>query len=197
MKYLHWVAAAFAALVLALPATARKTVIPVETEHTQLVLVAQENGVLQTVHFGAKIADPTAFSAFRTGQGTDNGEGPMTYPTTGGRYIGEPALHVKYADGYHNTELVYASHQAVANGNVVTTKILLKDPVTSLEVALIYDAYLKEDVICAHTEIRNAGKKPVQLLNYASGALNLDADQYYLTHFTAAGPTRCRWTASS
>ena len=107
----------------------------------------------------------------------------MTYPTTGGRYLGEPALHVKYADGYHNTELVYANHQVRANGNVVTTEITLKDPVTSLEVKLCYDAYQKENVICAHTEIKNAGKKPAQLLNYASGALNLDADQYYLTHF--------------
>ena len=42
---------------------------------------------------------------------------------------------------------------------------------------------MKENVICAHTEIRNSGKKAVQLLNYASGALNLDADKYYLTHF--------------
>ena len=183
MKYLHWAVAAFAALVLAWPASARKAVIPVETEHTQLVLVAQENGVLQTLHFGARIAAPSAFEAFRTGRGTDNGEGPMTYPTTGGRYLGDPALHVKYADGYHNTELVYENHQVRANGNVVTTVITLKDPVTSLEVKLFYDAYQKEDVICAHTEIRNAGKKPVQLLNYASGALNLDADQYYLTHF--------------
>ena len=68
MKYLHWVAAVFAALVIAWPASARKTVIPVETEHTQLVLVAQENGVLQTLHFGARIAAPSAFEAFRTGR---------------------------------------------------------------------------------------------------------------------------------
>ena len=66
MKYLHWAVAAFATLVLAWPASARKTVIPVETEHTQLVLVAQENGVLQTVHFGAKIADPSAFACRRS-----------------------------------------------------------------------------------------------------------------------------------
>ena len=69
MKYLHFAVAAFATLVIALPASARKTVIPVETEHTQLVLVAQENGVLQTVHFGTVVADPSAFAAFRTGRG--------------------------------------------------------------------------------------------------------------------------------
>ena len=184
MKLLNSLTLSLLAVAVVLPAAAaRKTVIPVETENTQLVLVAQENGVLQTVHFGAKVSDPSAFASFRTGRGTDNGEGPMSYPATGGRYLGEPALHVKYADGYHNTELVYADHQVVANGNVITTKILLKDPVTFLEVTLIFDAYRKENVICAHTEIRNSGKKAVQLLNYASGALNLDADKYYLTHF--------------
>ena len=96
MKLLNSLTLSLLAVALAVPAAAaRKTVIPVETEHTQLVLVAQENGVLQTVHFGVKVADPSAFVSYRTGRGTDNGEGPMTYPTTGGRYLGEPALHVK------------------------------------------------------------------------------------------------------
>ena len=96
MKLLNNLTLSLLAVALAIPsAAARTAVIPVETEHTQLVLVALDNGVLQTVHFGAKIADPAAFAAFRTGRGTDNGEGTMTYPTTGGRFLGEPALHVK------------------------------------------------------------------------------------------------------
>ena len=165
MKYLHWVAAAFATLVLALPASARKTVIPVETDHVQLILAVQDNGVLQTLHFGAKIADPSAFEAFGTGRGTDNGEGPMAYPTTGGRYIGEPALHVKYSDGYHNTQLFYTGHTVRVNGNIVNTVVTLQDKVTLMEVKLLFDAYQKEDVICTHTEILNGGKQPVELLN--------------------------------
>jgi len=184
MKYLQQMVAALAAVALLAPDVwARKTVIPVETEHTQLVLVAQESGVLQTLHFGAKISDPTAFEAFRTGRGTDNGEGPMAYPTVGGRYLGQPALHVKYADGYHNTELTYERHMVQRKGDIVTTEILLKDKVTLLEVTLVFDAYQKEDVICTHTEILNGGRKPAELLEYASGSLNLDADKYYLTHF--------------
>ena len=182
MKYLRWLAAAAAVLVSVLPASARK-IIPVETDHVQLILAVQENGVLQTLHFGAKIADPTAFEAFGTGRGTDNGEGPMAYPTTGGRYIGEPALHVKYVDGYHNTQLFYTGHTVHANGNIVTTVVTLKDKVTLMEVKLMFDAYQKEDVICTHTEILNGGKQPVELLNYASGSLYLDANQYFLTHF--------------
>ena len=169
MKYLHHLAAVLAALLLAAPfASAGKTVIPVETDHTALVLAVRGNGVLETLHYGARIADPTAFGAFETGLSEDNGSGPMAYPTTGGRYLGEPALHVKYADGYHNTELQYVRHEVRAKGDVVTTEITLKDPVTALEVKLFYDAYQKEDVICTHAEIRNGGKKSVHLLNYAS-----------------------------
>ena len=184
MKYLRNGGLVLLALVLAVPtASARKTVIPVETEHTALVLSVRENGVLETLHYGNRIADPKAFGEFVTGLSEDNGSGPMSYPTTGGRYLGEPALHVRYADGYHNTELVYASHQVRRAGDVVTTEITLKDPVTLLEVKLFYDAYQKEDVISTHAEIRNGGKQPVELLNYASGSLCLDADQYHLTHF--------------
>ncbi len=184
MKLLKQVVTCLLALGLAVPVPAAgKTVIPVQTDHVQLVLVAQENGVLQTLHFGSKIADPQAFGHFSTGRGTDNGEGPMAYPTTGGRFIGQPALHVKYADGTHNTELFYTGHQTRVKNGVTTTEIRLKDPVSLLEVKLVFDAYRKEDVIATHTEILNAGQRPVELLDYASGSLYLDADQYLLTHF--------------
>ena len=86
----------------------------------------------------------------------------MAYPTAGGRYVGEPALHVKYADGYHNTELYYAGHEVHEKGNVITTEILLKDYVTLLEVKIVYDAYQKEDVIVTHTEILNGAKQAVE-----------------------------------
>ena len=184
MKYLKCLGLVLLALALAVPApAARKAIIPVETEHTALILAVRNNGVLETLHFGTRIADPKAFEGYVTGMSEDNGSGPMAYPTTGGRYIGQPALHVKYPDGYHNTELVYVSHEVYPKGNVVSTRILLQDPVTHLQVGLFYDAYRKEDVICAHAEIRNIGKGPVQLLDYASGSLYLEADRYYLTHF--------------
>ena len=168
---------------LAPDASARKTVIPIETAHTQLILTVQENGTLQTLHFGKRIADPSAFSAFDTRRGTENGFGPSAYPTVGGRYLGQPALHVKYADGNHNTELYYTGHSTHRKGSVTTTEVLMKDYVTLLEVKLVFDAYEEEDVIGTHTEILNGGKRPVELLDYASGSLYLDADRYLLTHF--------------
>ena len=161
----------------------RKAVIPIETEHSQLVLAVLDNGVLETLHFGTKVADPQAFRAFETGRGNDGGIGPMAYPAVGGRFVGQPALHVKYADGSHNTELAYTGHSTRTKGDVLTTEVRLKDPVTFLEVKLVFDAYQKEDVIATHSEILNGGRKPVELLEYASGSLYLDADKYLLTHF--------------
>ena len=53
MKYLRWLAAAAAVLVSVLPASARK-IIPVETDHVQLILAVQDNGALDIV-LGARV----------------------------------------------------------------------------------------------------------------------------------------------
>ena len=158
-------------------------VIAVSTQNTSLIIRAQEDRQLFTLHYGARVVSPSEYLEFRTERFPENGSGNYTYPATGGQFVGVPALHVKYADGNHNTELRYQSHSVRAAGNVVTTEILLKDYVTALEVKLVYDAYQKENVIIQHTEITNPGKETVELLDYASGSLYVDADEYLLTHF--------------
>ena len=174
----------FTALLLAVlaPAKAAPQVIAVETAHTQLVLTVDEAGNLRTRHYGARIADPGLFLGMDTQAKRPNGAGPMTLPTTGGVFVGSPALHVRYADGNHNTELYYTGHKSRSKDGVTTTEISLKDPVTALQVKLVYEAYGKEDVILAHTEITNGGKKPVELLDYASSTMHFEADRYLLTH---------------
>lgn len=164
-------------------------VIPIETANTSLVLLVHQNGQLETVHYGAPISHPEQFLGVGVNTEDYNGFRGASYPATGGRYIGEPALHVKYADGTHNTELYYVGHQVTSREGCVTTAIDLKDYVTELQVRLVYDAYLAEDVLVQHTEILNGGKAPVQLLNYASSSLYLDADDYLLTHFYGAWAT--------
>lgn len=162
-------------------------VISVETDGVQWLFNVDKAGVLRCNHFGKKIAAPEQFLDF-TGARTRNGiekygDAAMAYPTVGGRYSNEPALHVKYADGYHNTELYYTGHKVSAQDGVTTTTIFLKDYVTALEVALVYEAWQKENVIVSHSEITNGGKKPVELIEYASSFLPVLADKYLLTHF--------------
>ena len=161
---------------------AQRSPIIVETDHTQLILTVDAQGNLRTRHYGARILDPGQFAAMEDVRRLAPGEGPMTVPTVGGTFLGAPALHVRYADGNHNTELFYAGHETVTRGGVATTTVRLQDPVTDLAVALVYDAYAQEDVIVAHTEITNGGRRPVELLDYASSTLHLESDQYLLTH---------------
>ena len=193
---------AAALLVAILPAEARKAkkfthetvsipqvsrqVIAVETDNSALVFLVKENGQLMQLHYGARVGDPAQYLAASLSNADYNTLAGMAYPATGGRYIGEPALHVKYADGTHNTELYYTGHEVTARDGCTSTCIALKDYVTGMEVKLVFDAYGKENVIAAHSEIVNGGKQPVELLNFASGSLYIDADEYLLTHFHGA-----------
>ena len=156
--------------------------IAVETAGTQLVLQVDARGTVNTVHYGAPAGDPAQFIGFNQG-GHHNFDAPSAYPTAGGRFNGLDALHVRYSDGNHNTELYYTSHEVQARDGVTTTTVHLKDYVTALEVDLVYDAYVPEDVILMHTVIRNCGKKDVELRNAASASLNLTPGKYLLTHF--------------
>ncbi len=174
------------ALAPSLAREVKKTVIAVETENSALVLLVQENGQVFNLHYGTRVGDAQQFLPMAVDSDDYNTASGLAYPATGGRFIGEPALHVKYADGTHNTELYYSGHSIEPRLGCITTSIRLDDPVTGLQVNLVYDAYQKENVIVTHSEIVNGGGRPVQLLNYASGALYLDADEYLLTHFHGA-----------
>ena len=158
-------------------------IIPVRTVGTQLVLHVDGKGVVRILHYGADVGDPDQFLRYSARLGDSYGSGTMAYPTAGGRFIGQSALDVRYADGTRNTELYYVSHSTESRGGVTSTVIELKDYVTSLKVRLVYDAYYAQDVIAMHSEIENAGRKSVRLVEFASASLPLDADDYLLTHF--------------
>lgn len=159
-------------------------ILSVETANTSLVLAVRENGALHQLHYGASV--PAAeFAGMKPIIGRYS-SGILAYPATGGRYLGEPALHIQYADGNHNTELYYTGHKVENRQEVVSTCISLKDYVTGLEVNLVYDAYVQEDIILQHVEVANTGKTPLRLLNIASGALHLQADKYLLSHVNGA-----------
>ena len=200
-RFINYLAVVAAILVAVAPAEARKAkkvapkehkvlvipevqkqVISVETSNTQLILLVNSNGTVQTCHYGRKIADPNEFLNYNSGLGSMYGDGAMTYPAQGGKYISEPALSVKYADGYRNTELYFVGVNTITKSGVNTTEVLMKDYVTDLEVKLVYDAYIKENVILSHSEILNAGNLPVTLINYASSSMYLKGDKFMLTH---------------
>ena len=157
-------------------------IISVETGGTSLIMQVDSKGTVRTVHYGAPVGDPEQFLRFKTGSDHIFGP-PTTYPTTGGDFNGQEALHVEYADGSQNTEIYYVSHEKSSRPGAETTTLHLRDYVTSIEVDLVFDAFREEDVIVMHSVIRNAGKEPVRLRNFASASLNLAGDSFLLTHF--------------
>ena len=177
----HILLIAVALLCTCMPAQAG-TYILIETDHTQLVLTTDDVGNLRTRYYGSRIDTPWQFLNNDSRFQGPNGSGPMTLPTTGGTFVGTPALHVRYADGSHNTELYYTGHTSDYRTGIYTTNVMLRDPVTGLAAILIYEAYEKEDVIVTHTEIINGGDKPVELLDYASSAMPFEYDKYLLSH---------------
>lgn len=162
---------------------AEPRIINIETAGTALIMQVSDNGTVRTLHYGEKISSPGQYLSYQSWGDGNNGSGPMTFPTTGGKWLGEPALHVRYADGSHNTELRFKSVDQVRRQGVCTTSILMEDPVTKLSVTLIFDAYEDEDVIVAHTDVTNGGKGSVELINSASASLNIEGDSFLLTHF--------------
>ena len=79
-------------------------IIPIETDHTQLILQVDGKGTVHTLHYGAPAGNPEQFMDFRFG-GNHNFGAPSAYPTAGGTFNGQEALHVEYSDGSQNTEL--------------------------------------------------------------------------------------------
>ena len=156
--------------------------IDISTANTSLVLAVRNDGIVHQLHYGAKVnAKEFADAPYAEGR---YGSGAQAYPATGGRFLGTPALHLKYADGTHNTELRYISHDISEADGVTVTSIVLKDYVTNVLVTLYYEAYQAEDVIVTHAEIHNGGKKALTMLDYASGAISINANTYLLSHVT-------------
>ena len=162
-----------------IPAVEPRT-IGIQTDNSSLVLSVRSDGTVHQLHYGAKV-DAAEFAPVPYAEGR-YGSGAQAYPATGGRFIGTPALHLKYADGSHNTELRYISHDVSEAGGVTVTSVVLKDYVTNVIVTLYYEAYQAEDVIVTHAEVINGGKKPLSIIDCASSAMSLRAGSYLLTH---------------
>ena len=168
-------------------------VINVKTDAVSLILKTETDGRLTTLHFGGVIEDASALAGFKNGINSNHGSPYEAYPTLGWRAFDEPALSVTHKNGDLNTELRYVSHEAKAlkDNNIEQTVIHLSDAKEGLDVDLVYTAYKKQNVITAHSVIRNGEKGAVTLHNYYSSALPVKADKYLLTHLHGA------WAAES
>jgi alpha-galactosidase len=165
----------------------------IETESSALVLKVGKNKKLYQTYFGTKLNNSLEYefiSKENTKKFVVNDGNPLidlrhsVYPTFGTDNLFEPAIRITHNDGNPSLELEYQNYSVQKiDDNTSEIIIKLKDPQYPVFVNLHYKIFYKEDVIESWTEIEHQEKKAVTLYNYASSALHLDADKYWLTQF--------------
>ncbi|GGF29287.1 alpha-galactosidase [Flavobacterium limi] len=164
-----------------------------ETKNSALVLKVGKNKKLYQTYFGTKLNNNSEYefiSKENTKKFVINDGNPLidlrhsVYPTFGTDNLFEPAIRMTHNDGNPSLELEYQSHTIQkVDGNTSEMTIKLKDPKYPVFVNLHYKIFFNENVIESWTEIQHQEKKSVTLYNYASSALHLDAEKYWLTQF--------------
>ena len=169
------------------------SLIKIETQNSALVLKVGKNKKLYQTYLGTKLNNSSEYEAVskeNTKNFVVNDGNPLidlrhsAYPTFGTDNLFEPAIRITHNDGNPSLELEYQNHtiQKITD-NTAEIIIKLKDPQYPVFVNLHYKTFYKENVIESWTEIQHNEKKAIMLYNYASSALHLDADQYWLTQF--------------
>lgn len=169
------------------------SMIRIETENSALVLKVGKNHKLYQTYLGTKLNNNSEYETVSKENKKNfvvNDGNPLidlchaVYPTFGTDNLFEPAIRITHNDGNPSLELEYQNHifQKI-DDNTAEISIKLKDPQYPVFVTLHYKTFYKENVIESWTEIEHNEKKAVMLYNYASSALHLDADKYWLTQF--------------
>ncbi|QHV99371.1 alpha-galactosidase [Spirosoma endbachense] len=181
----------FVFLLLALPglhATALADInIPIETQHTALVLRVDTAQNLLNIYLGKRLQNQAEYAGIRGNPRNEETYSYMfqsAYTPAGGRNLLEPAIQALHADGNPSLDLKYVRHETKSAGSgIQLTTVYLKDPKYPFEVTLYYKAYINEDVIEQWSLIHHSEKTAVRLHKYASANLYIPAKDYYLTHF--------------
>ena len=148
--------------------------VAIQTKNTTMVLNVDEGQQPQYVYYGAKLS-ATDLAQLQL----PNAFGRMdAYPAYGMNCTAEAALAICHSDGNMSTALVATGVER--QGSV--TRILLKDPVYPITVALCYQAREEVDMIETWTEITNGEKKSVTLTQFASILLPIRRGNVWLSH---------------
>lgn len=160
---------------LAIGGFAADKMIRISTDNTDLIFHLVSNNRIYQTYYGDKLNDPSALS-----YGANHKE---VYQGAGYDDYFEPALGIIHNDGSRCTILTYVSDETHAINGGTETTIKLKDEVYPVEVTLHYQAFAKENVIKAWSEIVHHEKKAVTLFQYASAMLYFDNSRYFLTQY--------------
>ena len=180
------------------------------TAHTTYQMQADAQGYLLHLYYGARTAGEMdyllnygdrGFSGNPNSAGSDRTYSldalPQEYPSLGTGDFRNYALNIENADGSQCCNPVYITHEIVAGkytlkglpfvraeeNEAETLKIILEDPVTKVELHLLYGVLEKEDIITRSVIIKNAGKAPVTVKKAQSACLDFLHGDYDLIKF--------------
>ena len=122
---------------------------------------------------------------------------PQEYPSLGTGDFRNYALNIENSDGSQCCNPVYITHEIevgkytlkglpfvrAEENEAETLKIILEDPVTKVELHLLYGVLEKEDIITRSVIIKNAGKAPVTVKKAQSACLDFLHGDYDLIKF--------------
>ena len=180
------------------------------TAHTTYQMQADAQGYLLHLYYGARTAGEMdyllnygdrGFSGNPNSAGSDRTYSldalPQEYPSLGTGDFRNYALNIEKADGSQCCNPVYITHEIAAGkytlkglpfvraeeNEAETLKIILEDPVTKVELHLLYGVLEKEDIITRSVIIKNAGKAPVTVKKAQSACLDFLHGDYDLIKF--------------
>ena len=180
------------------------------TAHTTYQMQADAQGYLLHLYYGARTAGEMdyllnygdrGFSGNPNSAGNDRTYSldalPQEYPSLGTGDFRNYALNIENADGSQCCNLVYITHEITTgkytlkglpfvraeDNEAETLKIILEDPVTKVELHLLYGVLEKEDIITRSVIIKNAGKAPVTVKKAQSACLDFLHGDYDLIKF--------------
>ncbi|NSG94146.1 alpha-galactosidase [Blautia faecis] len=180
------------------------------TAHTTYQMQADAQGYLLHLYYGARTAGEMdyllnygdrGFSGNPNSAGSDRTYSldalPQEYPSLGTGDFRNYALNIENADGSQCCNPVYITHEIAAGkytlkglpfvraeeNEAETLKIILEDPVTKVELHLLYGVLEKEDIITRSVIIKNAGKAPVTVKKAQSVCLDFLHGDYDLIKF--------------
>ena len=180
------------------------------TAHTTYQMQADAQGYLLHLYYGDRTAGEMdylqnygdrGFSGNPNSAGSDRTYSldalPQEYPSLGTGDFRNYALNIEIADGSQCCIRVYITHEIAAGkytlkglpfvraeeNEAETLKIILEDPVTKVELHLLYGVLEKEDIITRSVIIKNAGKAPVTVKKAQSACLDFLHGDYDLIKF--------------
>ena len=173
---------------------------------TSYVLHIDSAGKLLNLHWGERIEDGSVspdLSGYPGLASVDLPEAflPHELPVRGSGWYGTPAVSVKNAQGNDVVVLRYVNHEIyrgkraakglpatyVENENEADSlEILMKDPLTGLEVKAVYCVYAKSGAVTRRLELCNSGSEGLQIDGLMSASVPLYGQNYDVIHLKGA-----------